>query len=116
MVVVSRRRSPGEATTLGLTRRRDVYVLVPHPPLLSRLRTPAHLLCYIYYVIIDPACPSPPLSASQTDHSAIEFAQSGCPNPKEYLSGYNDAEYLVDLVTEADLSGKSDCMADHYAK
>ncbi|EFJ44628.1 hypothetical protein VOLCADRAFT_95021 [Volvox carteri f. nagariensis] len=49
-------------------------------------------------------------------HSAIEFAQSGCPHPKEFLPGYNDAEYLVDLVTEADLAGESDKMADFYAK
>ncbi|GFR47309.1 hypothetical protein Agub_g8996 [Astrephomene gubernaculifera] len=48
-------------------------------------------------------------------HSAIEFVQSACPNVKEYTPGYNDAEYLVDLVTEADIGGKSDLMADHYA-
>lgn len=48
-------------------------------------------------------------------HAAIEFAQSACPNVKEYLPGYNDAEYLVDLVTEADLAGQADKMADHYA-
>ncbi len=28
-------------------------------------------------------------------HAAIEFARSACPNVKEYLAGYNDAEYLV---------------------
>ncbi|GLC33334.1 hypothetical protein PLESTB_000344800 [Pleodorina starrii] len=48
-------------------------------------------------------------------HSAIEFAQSGCSNPKEFLPGYNDAEYLVDMVTEADIAGQSDQLADHYA-
>ncbi|GLI65656.1 hypothetical protein VaNZ11_009256 [Volvox africanus] len=48
-------------------------------------------------------------------HSAIEFAQSGCPHPKEFLPGYNDAEYLVDMVTEADIAGQSDKMADFYA-
>ncbi|KAG2482622.1 hypothetical protein HYH03_018464 [Edaphochlamys debaryana] len=47
-------------------------------------------------------------------HSAIEFARSACPHVKEYLPGYNDAEYLVDLVTEADQKGKSDDFADHY--
>ncbi|KAG2450267.1 hypothetical protein HYH02_004778 [Chlamydomonas schloesseri] len=48
-------------------------------------------------------------------HNAIEFAQSACPNVKEFLPGYNDAEYLVDLVTEADIAGHSDKFADHYA-
>ncbi|KXZ47828.1 hypothetical protein GPECTOR_32g440 [Gonium pectorale] len=47
-------------------------------------------------------------------HSAIDFARSACPNVKEFLPGYNDAEYLVDLITEADIAGKSDDMADHY--
>uniref|UniRef100_A0A7S0ULM3 ABC transporter domain-containing protein n=1 Tax=Polytomella parva TaxID=51329 RepID=A0A7S0ULM3_9CHLO len=50
------------------------------------------------------------------DHGAIVFAQEACPNVKEYLPGYNDAEYLVDLVTEADRIGRAQDLADHYAK
>ncbi|KAG2493535.1 hypothetical protein HYH03_008349 [Edaphochlamys debaryana] len=48
-------------------------------------------------------------------HSAIEFAQSACPHVKGYLPGYNDAEYLVDLVTEADIAGQGEALTDHYA-
>lgn len=28
--------------------------------------------------------------------------------------GYNDAEYLVDLITEADRQGRGGELADHY--
>ena len=48
-------------------------------------------------------------------HGAIEFARSVCPDVKEYTAGYNDAEYLVDLVTEADHVGKGGDMAAFYA-
>ena len=48
-------------------------------------------------------------------HDAIGFARSVCPDVKEYVEGYNDAEYLVDLVTEADHMGKGGDMAAFYA-
>jgi len=46
---------------------------------------------------------------------AITFFQNSCPHVKEYLQGYNDAEYITDLVTEADRLGKGDSFAEAYA-
>ncbi|MEW5308615.1 MAG: hypothetical protein WDW38_000559 [Sanguina aurantia] len=47
-------------------------------------------------------------------HSAIEFALAVAGDTKEYSPGYNDAEYLVDLITEADHMGRGHVFADHY--
>ena len=45
---------------------------------------------------------------------APAFALLSCPNVKEKTAGYNDAEFLVDLITEADHSGKGNAVADYY--
>ena len=37
---------------------------------------------------------------------AIRFFTEVCPNVKEFTSGYNDAEYITDLITEADRMGR----------
>ena len=54
-------------------------------------------------------------AASCVGHDAINFARSVCPDVKEYTAGYNDAEYLVDLLTEADHVGKGGDMTAFYA-
>uniref|UniRef100_A0A7S3VTN2 ABC transporter domain-containing protein n=1 Tax=Dunaliella tertiolecta TaxID=3047 RepID=A0A7S3VTN2_DUNTE len=46
----------------------------------------------------------------------VTFAQEACPNLKEMEAGYNDAEFLVDLVTDGDRHGRGDRMADYYDK
>ena len=50
-------------------------------------------------------------------HGAIDFARSMCPDAvvKEYHAGFNDAEYLVLLVTGADHADKGGDMAAFYA-
>eukprot|EP00955_Chlamydomonas_euryale_P027378 288781-Chlamydomonas_euryale.AAC.1 len=45
---------------------------------------------------------------------ATSFAISKCPKVKEMSGGYNDAEFLVDLVTEADRQGKGNEIAEGY--
>lgn len=45
----------------------------------------------------------------------LGFAQQACPTGKEFEKGYNEAEFLVDFVTDADRQGKGDALADHYA-
>jgi len=47
---------------------------------------------------------------------ATSFAMSTCPKVKEMSDGYNDAEFLVDLVTEADRQGMGHEIADGYQK
>lgn len=47
--------------------------------------------------------------------AALTFFQESCPHIKAYEKGYNDAEYLVDLITEADRFGKGHEFADAYA-
>lgn len=47
-------------------------------------------------------------------HSMIEFVKSSAPDVKEYVAGCNDAEYVVDLITEADRLGKGEEFAAHY--
>lgn len=42
------------------------------------------------------------------------FAREACPSVKEMSSGYNEAEFLVDFVTEADRQGRGADLADHY--
>ncbi|GAX75671.1 hypothetical protein CEUSTIGMA_g3114.t1 [Chlamydomonas eustigma] len=45
---------------------------------------------------------------------AAAFAISITPKVKEMSAGYNEAEFLVDLVTEADRQGKGSEIADAY--
>jgi len=47
---------------------------------------------------------------------ATAFAISNSPRVKEMTKGYNDAEFLVDLVTEADRQGMGDGIAEAYQK
>eukprot|EP00195_Chlamydomonas_chlamydogama_P009759 CAMPEP_0202901782 /NCGR_PEP_ID=MMETSP1392-20130828/14649_1 /ASSEMBLY_ACC=CAM_ASM_000868 /TAXON_ID=225041 /ORGANISM="Chlamydomonas chlamydogama, Strain SAG 11-48b" /LENGTH=615 /DNA_ID=CAMNT_0049588397 /DNA_START=85 /DNA_END=1932 /DNA_ORIENTATION=+ len=42
------------------------------------------------------------------------FAIEACPKVKQMSAGYNEAEFLVDLVTEADRQGKGAVIADNY--
>eukprot|EP00798_Chlamydomonas_sp_ICE-L_P008106 gene8106-1352_t len=44
------------------------------------------------------------------------FAISICPDVKERSDGYNDAEFLVDLITEADRKGRGNEIAVGYAE
>uniref|UniRef100_A0A7S3VU76 ABC transporter domain-containing protein n=1 Tax=Dunaliella tertiolecta TaxID=3047 RepID=A0A7S3VU76_DUNTE len=44
----------------------------------------------------------------------LAFAQQACPNLKEMEAGYNDAEFLVDFVTDADRQGRGNVLADFY--
>ena len=46
---------------------------------------------------------------------AIRFFTEVCPNVKEFTSGYNDAEYITDLITEADRMGRGGEFAQAYA-
>ena len=46
---------------------------------------------------------------------AIRFFTEVCPNVKEFTSGYNDAEYITDLITEADRMGRGGDFAQAYA-
>lgn len=45
---------------------------------------------------------------------ALNFFSASCPHVKEYEAGYNDAEYIVDLITEADRFGKGPEFAQAY--
>jgi len=45
---------------------------------------------------------------------AADFATMACPRVKEMTEGYNDAEFLVDLVTEADRQNRGGEVADAY--
>lgn len=42
------------------------------------------------------------------------FAQQACPGVNVRSLGYNDAEFIVDLMTECDLTGKGDQVANYY--
>lgn len=44
------------------------------------------------------------------------FATSGCCGVKEMTAGYNEAEFLVDFITEADRQGRGSELAEHYSK
>lgn len=44
-----------------------------------------------------------------------DFARCGCSGVKEMTAGYNEAEFLVDFVTEADRQGRGSELAQHYA-
>lgn len=45
----------------------------------------------------------------------LSFAQQACPDAREFEKGYNEAEFLVDFVTDADRQGKGSALADYYA-
>ncbi|KAL6759459.1 P-loop containing nucleoside triphosphate hydrolase protein [Haematococcus lacustris] len=47
-------------------------------------------------------------------HGGLEFANSALTGVKEMSEGYNEAEFLVDYVTEADRQGKGEALAEHY--
>ncbi|GFH26288.1 ABC transporter domain-containing protein, partial [Haematococcus lacustris] len=47
-------------------------------------------------------------------HGGLEFASSALTGVKEMSEGYNEAEFLVDFVTEADRQGKGEALAEHY--
>lgn len=47
--------------------------------------------------------------------NAATFGIASCKGLKERTEGYNDAEFLIDLVTEADHSGKGSDVASYYA-
>lgn len=44
----------------------------------------------------------------------LKFVQSVSPDMKEMEAGYNDAEFLVDWVTDADRQGRGDEMGENY--
>mmetsp|Transcript_15663 Transcript_15663/g.27086 ORF Transcript_15663/g.27086 Transcript_15663/m.27086 type:complete len:488 (-) Transcript_15663:808-2271(-) len=45
---------------------------------------------------------------------STKFATSGCSGVKEMTAGYNEAEFLVDFVTEADRQNRGGELADYY--
>lgn len=51
----------------------------------------------------------------EQDETALSYFHNSCPNIKEMTTGYNEAEWLVDLITEADRKGKGNLIADHWA-
>lgn len=47
--------------------------------------------------------------------SIVDFFNSVCPHVKDQIPGYNDAEYITDIVVEADRLGKGRDFSDAYA-
>lgn len=48
--------------------------------------------------------------------SFAKLASASCPDAAPHIAGYNDAEWIVDLVTEADRRGQGADFAAFYAK
>ena len=55
-----------------------------------------------------------PVPPTYTDE-AIRFFTESCPHIKDYTAGYNDAEYITDMITEADRMGKGGDFVQAYA-
>ena len=45
----------------------------------------------------------------------MQYFLTSCSSIKEKSADYNEAEWMVDVITEADRKGKGGMVADHWA-